>query len=169
MPELPKVDKAGKPTKAVTVGEKYPGLAKQCAAEWNLSWEHQQPKIAEAEVRLKLYNNQKRAKKDIGDTTLFTIFQTVFASLFVDRLTVKFGGKEDGDEEVADNLNMMAESDYTDMEKDELDLDWIWNVLFFGRAVVGLHEYERDKDNNIFLPIPFNIIVKILNIVKVCF
>ncbi len=29
MPELPNVDKAGKPTKADTVGEKYPGLAKQ--------------------------------------------------------------------------------------------------------------------------------------------
>lgn len=153
---LPKVEEAGKPKDAEPIGEKYPGLAKQCEAEYNLCWEHQEPKIAEAQVRLKLYNNQKRAKADVGDTTLFTIFQTVLASLYVDRLSVRFSGKEEGDEETADNLNAMAKSDYVDMEKDELDYDWIWNACFFGRALVGLNEYQRDNENNLFLPIPFN-------------
>ena len=132
----------------------YEGLARQIRAEYLLAWKHQQPKIAKNLVRLKLYNNQKRDDKAVGDTTLFTIMQTVLASLYVDRLTVEFGGKEEGDEETAENLDVMAESDYTDMEKDQIDYDWDWDTLFFGRGMVALHEYERDPENNVFLPIP---------------
>ena len=145
---LPEVTDGESPT------DSYKGLARQIQAEYDLAWKHQQPKIAKNLVRLKLYNNQKRDPKAVGDTTLFTIMQTVLASLYVDRLTVEFGGKEEGDEETAENLDVMAESDYTDMEKDQTDYDWIWDTLFFGRGMVALHEYERDPENNIFLPIP---------------
>jgi len=149
MPEaLPKVEE-GKP-----VVNQYDSLAKQIQAEYNLAWKHQKPKKDEWEVRLKLYNNQKRDADAVGDTTLFTIFQTVLASLYVDRLSVEFGGREEGDEEVAENLNAMAEYDYTDMQKDKTDYDWDWDTLFFGRGLLALHEYEREPDNNIFLPLP---------------
>ena len=146
--------KVGEPKEAETVGDKYAGLAKQVQAEYNLAWKHQQPKIAEWMLRLKLYNNQKRDKKAVGDTTLFTIHQTVLASLYVDRLMVEFDGKTEGDEETADNLNAMAEADYVDMEKDETDYYWDWDTLFFGRGLLALSEWERDADNNVFLPVP---------------
>lgn len=154
-PEAPK--KAREAKEPVTVGEKYPGLAKQIQAEYDLAWKHQQPKLAESLVRLKLYNNQKRDKKAVGDTTLFTIFQVVLASLYVDRLTAEFGGKEEGDEETAENLDVMAKNDYVEMEKDELDFNWIWDTLFCGRGLIALHEYERIPDDNIFIPVPENI------------
>ena len=137
--------------------DRYKGLAQQIQVEYKLSWKHQQGKIAEWLRRLKLYNNQKRAKKDVGDTTMFTIFQTVLASLYEDRLMVKFGGKKEGDDEAGENLDSMAKNDYVDMEKDEVDYDWLWDTLFCGRGIVALHEYERDPDNNVFLPIPENI------------
>ena len=72
-------------------------LQRQVEAEYMLAWKHQKPKKDEAEVRLKLYNNQKRNKKAVGDTTMFTIHQTILASLYVDRLDVDFTGKEEGD------------------------------------------------------------------------
>jgi len=75
------------------------------------------PKLDEWAVRLKLYNNQKRDKETIGDPLLFTIHQTVLASLYSDRLGVDFLGREAGDEETAENLNAMAEYDYDEMEK----------------------------------------------------
>jgi len=154
MPEKETLPKVGEPKKAESVGNKYADLAKQVQSEYNLAWKHQQPKILEWRIRLKLYNNQKRDKKAVGDTTLFTIHQTVLASLYVDKLTVEFGGKEDGDEETADNLDSMAEIDYVDMEKDETDYFWDWDTLFFGRGLLALHEWERDADNHIFLPVP---------------
>ena len=152
--EITTLQKVTEAKEADTVGDKFTVLAKQIQAEYKLSWLHQQPKIDEWHVRLKLYNNQKRAKKDVGDTTLFTIFQTVLASLYIDRLMVTFNGKEEGDEDTAENLTLLAKSDYTDMEKDEIDFDWIWDVLFFGRGLVSLHEYERDPANHVYLPIP---------------
>ncbi|NQT58693.1 MAG: hypothetical protein HQ557_06895, partial [Bacteroidetes bacterium] len=110
--------------------------------------------IEEWNIRLKLYNNQKRDKKAVGDTTLFSIHQTVLASLYVDQLTVEFGGKEEGDDETAENLDAIAKTDYVDMEKDQIDYDWDWDTLFFGRGLLALHEWERDADNKIFLPVP---------------
>lgn len=132
----------------------FEGLESQIKNEYDLGWKHQKPKKDEWEVRLKLYNNQKRDKKAVGDTTMFSIFQTILASLYDDRLEVAFSGKEQGDEEVADNLNALAQSDYPDMQKDETDFDWDWDTAFFGRGLCELQEYERNPSQNIFLPIP---------------
>ncbi len=65
-------------------------LAKQCDAEFNLAWMHQKPKKDEALVRFKIFNNQKRKKDAVGDTTMFSIFQTVLASLYIDQLMSKW-------------------------------------------------------------------------------
>jgi len=70
----------------------YESLSRQCRAEYDLAWKHQKPKKDEWEIRLKLYNNQKRDKTAVGDTTLFTIMQTVLASLYNDKLSVTFEG-----------------------------------------------------------------------------
>src|SRR3990167_1570775 len=132
----------------------FESLESQIQAEYNLAWKHQKPKKDEAEVRLKLLNNQKRDKKAVGDTTMFSIFQTVLASLYDDRLEATWEGKEQGDEEVAENLNALSESDYSDMGKDEADFMWDWDTLFFGRGLLNVEEFIRDPDKNIFLPIP---------------
>jgi len=134
--------------------EDYTSLASQCKAEYNLAWKHQKPKKDEQEVRLKLYNNQKRDKSSVGDTTMFTIMQTVLASLYIDRLNAAFDGREDGDEETAENLTSMAEFDYDEMGKDQLDYDWDFDACFFGRGLMAMEEYERDPENNVFVPMP---------------
>lgn len=134
--------------------EDYKGLIQQVQKEYKVAFDFMKPKIDKWRMRLKLYNNQKRDDEAVGDTTLFTIFQTVLASLYEDRLTVTFGGKEDGDEETADNLEAMAKSDYDDMEKDQLDFEWDWDTLFFGRGLTLMEEFERDPEQNVFLPVP---------------
>lgn len=132
----------------------YPGLVTQIRNEYKLAWKHQEPKKKEAEVRLKLYNNQKRDKKAVGDTTLFTIQQTVLASLYDDKLTPGFGGREEGDDEQTDNLDAMAEFDYDEMGKDIKDYDFDWDTCFFGWGVMQMEEYVRDPENNRFYPLP---------------
>jgi len=132
----------------------YTSIQKQVAVEYQLAWDHQYAKKQEQLVRLKLYNNQRRDKDAVGDTTMFTIMQTVLASLYDDRLMAEWGGRNEGDEEVAENLNQMAQFDYDDMEKDITDYFWDWDALFFGRSLLGLTEYIRDPENNIYLPVP---------------
>ena len=103
------------------------------------------PKLNEWLARLRVYNNQKRKKEAIGDPLLFTIFQTLFASLYEDRMNVKFEPREIGDIEVADNLDVLADFDYDEMEKDILDYEWIWDTMFFGRGLVLNMEFDRKR------------------------
>ncbi len=150
-------EKAGKPeaaTKPEQELEPYEGLSRQCKKEYTLAWKNQKPKIDEWEIRLKLYNNQKRDKSAVGDTTLFTMVQTILASLYTDRLDVEFSGREEGDEDTAENLTSMAEFDYDEMGKDQLDYDWDFDTVFFGRGFMEMEEYERDPANNVFVPRP---------------
>lgn len=150
MPDSSDKKSAGKP-----VGpEDYTELATQCKNEWDLAWKHQQTEKEEARRRLKLFNNQRRDKKAVGDTTMFTVFWTVFASLYDDRLIPEFGAREEGDEETAENLDSLAEFDYDEMMKEKTDFDWIWDACFFGRGLLEVEEFHRDPDKKEFYPMP---------------
>lgn len=128
-------------------------LSRQVQSEYDLAWNHQKPKKDEWNIRLKLYNNQKRDKEAVGDTTMFSIHQTVLASLYTDRLDISWI-PGNGDEEVAENLNKLSEYDYTAMQKNITDYEWDWDTLFFGRGLCSLEEYIRDPEKNIYLPVP---------------
>lgn len=134
--------------------EELEALAKQIQSEYTLAWKHQHPKIIKNGVRLKLYNNQKRDDKAVGDTTMFSIHQTVLAALYDDRLVPTFRGREEGDDETAENLTDTASYDYDEMQKDMLDYYWDWDASFFGRGFVVQSEYIRDPENGLFVPIP---------------
>jgi hypothetical protein len=123
----------------------FDGLVKQIATEYNQGWWFIKPKWDEWALRLKLYNNQKRDKEAVGDNTLFTIFQTVMASLYSDTLIAAFVPRESGDEETAENLDIMADYDHDQMEKDMLDYEWDFEAMFFGRGLMALMEYDREK------------------------
>ncbi len=129
---------------AEKLGKKdFTSLIQQVQAEYDLAWWYMKPKIDEWAVRLKLYNNQKRGKDTVGDPLLFTIHQTVLASLYNDRLGVDFLGREEGDEETAENLVSLADYDYDEMEKDMLDYEWDWDASFFGRGLLMNFEFDR--------------------------
>lgn len=114
--------------------------------EYQLDFEHTQTKRTESLKRLKLYNNQKRDSSKVGDPLLFTVFQTVLASLYDDKLSVGFMGREEGDDEVAENLTGLAEYDYDQMGKDEMDYDWDWDACFFpGGGLVMVNEFDRKQ------------------------
>jgi hypothetical protein len=121
----------------------YSELIRQVEAEYQLAYWFMKPKHDEWAVRLKLYNNQKRDKTAIGDPLLFTVHQTVLASLYSDRLAVEFLGREEGDEETAENLNSLAEFDYDEMDKDVIDYEWDWDASFFGRGLLLNFEFDR--------------------------
>ena len=131
----------------------YPSLLRQIDTEYRLGWQFMKPKIDEWALRLKLYNNQKRDKEAVGDPLMFTILQTVLASLYSDRLDAEFGGYERGDEEIADNLNSLSKYDRVDMEKDKFDYAWDWDAAFFGRSLALFYDFDRKTKT----PIPENV------------
>lgn len=128
----------------------YSTLIDQVQAEFTLAWFYVKPKMDEWGLRLRLYNNQRRDKAAVGDPLLFGVHQTILASLYNDRLAVTFQGREEGDEDTAENLTALAEFDYDDMEKDELDYEWDWDSSFFGRGLLLAMEFSR----KLKLPLP---------------
>lgn len=147
MPKRTKKSDVLEEKKDISTEEKrdFSGLIRQIDAEYKIAWKFMKPKIDDWGLRLKVYANKKREKTAIGDPLLFTIFQTVLASLYNDRLIVSFEGREEGDEEVAMNLVPMAEYDYEQMQKAQLDYDWDFNTLFYGRALMLNLEFSREK------------------------
>ena len=149
-----KLDKSVEDDPKDTSLKMFEGLEAQIQAEYDRAFKHQNPKKVQWALRLKLYNNQKRDADAVGDTTMFTIHQTVLASLYDDKLMSDWVGKEEGDDEVAENLDNLASNDYVDMEKDKIDYDWDWDTLFFGRGILAFEEYLREPDKGIYLPLP---------------
>jgi hypothetical protein len=120
-------------------------IVSQVQTEYNTAYDFISPKITEWLVRMTVYNNQKRNKEAIGDPLLFTVFQTLLASLYDDRLNVEFGPREVGDEEVAENLNLTAEFDYDEMKKNVVDFEWDWDTAFFGNGLLLTQEFDRER------------------------
>jgi len=129
--------------KKKTKEETYPGLLSQIEGEYKVAYDYLQPKRLVWEKRLKLYSNQKKDARAVGDPLLFTIMQTVIASLYDDKLAVTFEGRELGDEPKGENLTLLADYDYSLMEKDILDYNWAWNAGFYGRALCMMMEFDR--------------------------
>lgn len=121
----------------------YAKLALQVQEEFKIGSRFMQPKVDEWAVRLKLLNNQKRDKTAIGDPLMFTILQTVLASLYGDRLGVTHLGREEGDEETCSNIDALARFDYEEMENDVLDYEWDFDTCFFGRGLKLIMEFDR--------------------------
>lgn len=127
-------------------------LIKQVESEYTLAYWFMKPKWDEWAKRLKLYNNQKRDKSAVGDPLMFTIHQTILASLYDDKLMVSFVPREQGDTEVTENLDDLAVFDYDEMQKDIVDYVWDWDTSFFGRGLVMLMEFDADTNT----PVPEN-------------
>lgn len=123
---------------------KYAKILQQVQTEFQTGYDFMRPKIREGLLRLKLYNNQLRDKDKVGDPLIYTIFQSIFSALWIDRLDVEFSGREEGDDDMAENLNVMAEYDYDEMEKAEHDYDWIFDAMAFGRGLSYFNEFDYD-------------------------
>jgi len=120
-------------------------LVQQVLTERRMSYDFMNPKWEEWAVRLKLYNNQRRNKKAIGDTLMYTTFQTLFSALYQDELMSEFVPREEGDTEHARDLNEVMKFDFVEMQKSKLDYQWIWDSMFFGRGICDMMGFDRKR------------------------
>lgn len=118
----------------------------QVNEEYEVCYTHTEAKRAVMLARLKLYNNQRRDSDAVGDPLMFTVFNTVLAALYDDRLMATWEGRGgESDEDVEENLNALAHYDYDLMGKDMFDYEWDWDTAFFGRGLLLMMDFNRDK------------------------
>jgi hypothetical protein len=99
---------------------------------------------------LKLYINQRKNPKKVGDTLMFSTHQTILASLYKDRLDAEWQWREEEDVDRSEELNATWEFDYDEMGKPEHDYDKFWDASFFGIAIEDWSHFDRDS----LTPIP---------------
>lgn len=116
----------------------------QVNEEYDAAFAFNEAKRAVALARLKLYNNQRKDSATVGDPLMFTVFNTIHAALYDDRLTAEWEGRGgEGDDDVEENLNALSTFDYDVMGKNKLDYFWNWDAEFFGRGLMLLMDFDR--------------------------
>src|SRR5438067_78291 len=89
---------------------KYAGLnlkdvATQVIDETKVAEKFMQPWRESKRKFLKLYINQRKNPKKVGDTLMFSTHQTILASLYKDRLDAEWMWREEEDIDRAEELN----------------------------------------------------------------
>src|SRR5436305_8113109 len=109
------------------------------AEKYVRSWREQKRKY------LKLYINQRKNPKKVGDTLMFSTHQTILAALYRDRLDAEWQWREEEDIDRAEELNAVWEFDYDEMGKPAHDYDKFWDASFFGIAIEDWSHFDRDS------------------------
>lgn len=125
-------------------------MVNQINTEYTLAFQYTDPKRQEWGARQRLYNNQKRDKLAIGDPLSFTTLQTVLAALYDDKRQQVFDAREEEYQCKADNLNEASDYDADVMGLDMIEYDWSFNTLFFGKGVLLMSDYDRQR----LVPVP---------------
>jgi hypothetical protein len=125
-------------------------ILEQLKSEYQEGYDYIQPKRLQVLERMRLFSNQTRNKELVGDTTLFTIFQTVFSKLYEDKLNSNFVPNHPDDSDKVEALNPIAKYDYYQMNKDRIDYQWNWLTCFWGAGFLDVSEW--DFKNSIMRP-----------------
>lgn len=108
-------------------------------------------------AQLVLMNNLNRGDENISSTLLMTLFHRALSSLYDDKIQVKFLPSQGILQEQLNSYNVLAQSDYNEMNKAKIDYDWAWDALFFGRGY--LETIRFDKKRKILQPQVINPLV----------
>ena len=107
--------------------------------------------------QLVLLNNLQRGDQNIASTLLITLFNRVLSNLYDDKLQIKFIPSQGITQNQINSYNILAQSDYLEMQKPKIDYDWAWDTLFFGRGYCETLQF--DKKQKIMKPTIINPLV----------
>src|SRR5258708_16906923 len=121
-------------------------LLSQIKQEYNYAFQYINPKRIQNLDRMRLYSNQTRDKALVGDTTVFTIFNTVHSKLYDDKLNATFLPGHPDDTYKVDFLNPIYKYDTYKMNKEQIDFEWAWYTLFWGAGFLEVTTWDPVKN-----------------------
>lgn len=95
--------------------------------------------------QLVLLNNLQRGDQNIASTLLITLFNRVLSNLYDDKLQTKFLPSQGITQNQINSYNLLAQSDYLEMQKPKIDYDWSWDTLFFGRGYCETLQFDKKQ------------------------
>jgi hypothetical protein len=101
-------------------------------------------------VFLKLYLDQRKNPRKVGDTLMFSTHQTILAALVEDGQDATWNYREEADADRVEALNALWQFDYNEAEKAQHDDDKYWEASFYGLAVEDWSHFDKRSNT----PIP---------------
>lgn len=104
-----------------------------------------QPRKRRQANQIVLLNNLQRGDENIASTLLLTLFNRIMSNLYDDKMQVKFVPNEEIEQKQVQSLNILAQNDYQQMNMKQLDYDWTWDTLFFGRGYMETLRFDVER------------------------
>ena len=104
-----------------------------------------QPRKRRQANQIALLNNLQRGDENIASTLLLTLFNRIMSNLYDDKIQVKFVPNEEIEQKQVQSLNILARNDYQQMNMKQLDYDWTWDTLFFGRGYMETLRFDTKR------------------------
>lgn len=101
-----------------------------------------QPRKKRQANQIVLLNNLQRGDESISSTLLLTLFNRIMSNLYDDKMQIKFVPNEEIEQKQVNSLNILARNDYQQMNMKQLDYDWTWDTLFFGRGYMETLRFD---------------------------
>lgn len=117
----------------------------QIATDYQESFLFLEAKKRRQAAQLVLLTNLRRGDQNIASTLLLTLFNRILSSLYDDKIQVKFIPSQGINQDQINAYNMLAQSDYQEMNKSKLDYDWCWDALFFGRGYMETLRFDKKR------------------------
>lgn len=95
--------------------------------------------------QLVLLNNLQRGDQNIASTLLVTLFLRSVSTNYDDKLQIKFTPSQGIEQNQINSYNVLAQSDYLEMDKPRLDHDWVWDTLFFGAGYAETYKFNKKR------------------------
>lgn len=117
----------------------------EIASKYEEGFNFLEPRKVRQVSQLVLLNNLNRGDLNIASTLLLTLFNRTMSALYDDKMQVKFLPSQGINQDQINSYNTLAQSDYLEMKKAELDYDWMWDTLFFGRGYMETLRFSKKR------------------------
>lgn len=104
-----------------------------------------QPRKRRQASQIALMNNLQRGDENISSTLLLTLFNRIMSNMYDDKMQIKFVPNEELEQKQVASLNILAQNDYQQMDMKQLDYDWTWDTLFFGRGYMETLRFDTAR------------------------
>lgn len=130
---------------AETIVDARPKLLQDIQTNYMEAYNFLLPRKRRQVNQLVLLNNLQRGDENIASTLLLTLFNRILSNLYDDKMQVKFLPSQGINQNQLNSYNILAKSDYIEMDKAKIDYDWIWDTLFFGRGYCETLNFDKQQ------------------------
>ena len=112
---------------------------------YNESFQYLQVRKRRQSEQLKLLSNLRRGEQNISSNLMLTLFNRIMANTYDDKIQVKFIPSQGINQDQINAYNILAQSDYQEMDMAAKDYDLTWDTLFFGDGYMETGRFNKKR------------------------